>query len=242
MQAVLYVGHGTRLRKGVDEALQFIEETKSHIDVTIQETAFLELINPDILEGVAQCVKKGATSIAIVPILLLTAQHAIEDIPAEIEKVKKRFPHVTFSIGRPFGIHKALIETVYERIIEQQVAIDPEAEVLLVGRGSSNEAVVHDMAIISNLLKQTYQFKEVQSCFLYGAGPSFEQTIESLKNSQTKQVLIVPYLLFSGLLSIGIEKKISELAFNPDQVILCKSLGYNDKVRSVLVERVREVI
>ena len=149
---------------------------------------------------------------------------------------------MTFSIGRPFGIHKALIDTVYERIVEQQVAIDREAEVLLVGRGSSDEAVVRDMSIISKQLKQTYKFKDVQSCFLYGAGPSFEHTIAALKYSQAKQVFIVPYLLFSGLLSVSIEKKISELAFNSETVILCNSLGYNEKVRSVLLERVQEVI
>lgn len=242
MQAVLYVGHGTRLKRGVDEAILFLEETKRFVDVPIQEIAFLELVAPDIVDGVARCVAQGATKIAIVPILLLTAQHAKNDIPIEIEKAKARFPHVTFAIGCPFGIHDLLIETVYERVQQQGVAINAEAELLLVGRGSSDVAVVRDMQTISAKLQERYQFKSVQACFLYGAGPSFEQTITTLKNSAAKQVFIVPYLLFSGLLSVGIEKTVNELQFDAQTVKLCKSLGYNEKVRRVLLERVQEVI
>ncbi|MEK4386757.1 sirohydrochlorin chelatase [Solibacillus sp. FSL W7-1464] len=242
MKAILYVGHGTRLHKGVEEAVQFLDKTKSYVDVEIQETAFLELVEPNIVEGIANCVNQGATHISVVPILLLTAQHANEDIPAEIKIAKERFPHVNFTIGRTFGIHSALIETVYERIVEQQVPINADAEVLLIGRGSSDNAVVKDMAIISEQLKVTYGFREVKSCFLYGAGPSFEQTLVELKTKHTKQVFIVPYLLFSGLLSVGIEKKILSLDFDPSSVILCSHLGYNEKVRNVLLERVQEVI
>lgn len=242
MQAVLYVGHGTRLKKGVEEAIQFLQETKSFVNVPIQEIVFLELVAPDIIEGVAKCVAQGATKIAVVPILLLTAQHAKEDIPIEIKKAKERFPYVTFEIGRPFGIHEALIETVYERVQQQGVEIGAEAELVLVGRGSSDIAVVRDMQAISKKLQARYHFKSVQACFLYGAGPSFEQTITNLKNSAAKQVFIVPYLLFSGLLSVGIEKTVNALQFDAQAVKLCNSLGYNEKVRSVLLERVQEVI
>lgn len=242
MKAILYVGHGTRLKRGVEEAVRFLDKTKTYVEVDIQETAFLELVEPNIVEGVANCVNQGATHISVVPILLLTAQHANEDIPAEIKIAKERFPHVNFTIGRPLGIHSFLIETVYERIVEQQMPINADAEVILVGRGSSDNAVVRDMAIISEQLKATYGFREVKSCFLYGAGPSFEQTLVDLKSKQMKQVFIVPYLLFSGLLSVGIEKKIRALDLDQSSVILCNHLGYNEKVRNVLLERVQEVI
>ena len=59
MQAILYVAHGTRVKKGVEEAIQFLEETKKEINISIQETAFLELVAPDILQGIKNCVKRG---------------------------------------------------------------------------------------------------------------------------------------------------------------------------------------
>jgi sirohydrochlorin ferrochelatase len=242
MQAVLYVGHGTRLKKGVEEAIQFLEETKHYVDIAIQEIAFLELVEPNIVDGIAKCVERGATEIAIVPILLLTAQHAKEDIPLEVAKAQAKFPFIQITIGRPFGIHEALIRTVYERVVEQGIPIQADAELLLVGRGSSDPAVVQDMAIISDRLQQSFHFKQVRSCFLYGNGPSFDATLVELKQSEAKQVFIVPYLLFSGLLSVGIEKQVKVLEFDQEAIILCNSLGYNNQVRSVLLERVYEVI
>lgn len=242
MQAVLYVGHGTRLQKGVDEAVRFLQETMQHIDVAIQEIAFLELVVPDIVTGVAKCVARGATKITIVPILLLTAQHAKEDIPLEIEKAEQRFPDITLTVGQPFGIHEALIETVYERVVEQQVSIRNDAQLLLIGRGSSDPDVELAMVQISEKLKTRYGFFDVRACFLYGSGPSFEQTLVELKQTNIQQLFMVPYLLFSGLLSVGIEKQVKASGFDEQKIILCNSLGYNDKVRGVLIERVHEAL
>ncbi|MEC1177849.1 sirohydrochlorin chelatase [Metasolibacillus meyeri] len=242
MQAILYVGHGTRVKQGVDEAIQFIESIKQEIPVAIQEISFLELVEPDIVQGVGRCVEQGATQIAIVPLLLLTAQHAKEDIPLEIEKARQLYPHVQFTLGRPFGIHDKLIETIYKRIVEQQIEISHDAEVLLIGRGSSDTAVARDMQKVSGFVRNKFGFHSVDACFLYGAGPAFQDALETIKKRDVKQLFIVPYLLFSGLLSRGIEKDIAALQFDRSRVVLCASLGYDDNVRQVLIERVQEVI
>ncbi|MEK4426769.1 sirohydrochlorin chelatase [Solibacillus sp. FSL K6-1523] len=242
MQAILYIVHGTRVKKGIEEALHFIEETVEQVQVGIQQIAFLELAEPNILQGIKNCVERGATRIMIAPVLLLTAQHAKEDIPVEIDKASKIYPNIHFTIGRPLGIHEKLIDTVYKRITEQRCQILPEAEVLLVGRGSSDDAVIRDMSEISNQLQKKYKFQSVRACFLYGTGPSFEETMNRLKEQDVKQLFIVPYLLFSGLLSLGIQKKVKALEFDTSRIILCNSLGYGCNVRQVLIERVLQQI
>ena len=40
MQAVLYVAHGSRIKAGVEEAIQFIKSSQAMIDVPIQEICF----------------------------------------------------------------------------------------------------------------------------------------------------------------------------------------------------------
>ena len=242
MQAILYIGHGTRLQKGVEEAIQFIEETKKFIQVPIQETAFLELVEPSIIEGVKKCIERGATDIAIIPILLLEAQHAKVDIPEEIDKARQLYPTVHFSIGKPLGVHENLIDEIYYRIKEQGKPISKNAEVLLIGRGSSDTSVVRSMNEIAQRLKQKYGFLKVSYCFLYGTGPSFETALHNLKLRQPKQTFIVPYLLFSGLLRNSIQKKIESLEIDAAQFVLCESLGYKENVRQVLLERINEVI
>lgn len=240
MQAVLYIAHGTRVQQGISEARAFIEEVKRYVQADIQEIAFLELAEPDILQGIAQCVARGATRIAVVPILLLAAQHAKEDIPEVLVQARELYPQLPITVGQPFGIHDKLIETLYMRITEQQVAISPEAEVLLVGRGSSDPGIARDMGIIAEHLQQQYGFKQVGTCFLYGASPSFEDTVAALAQRDVQQLFIVPYLLFAGLLRNGIQKKLDGL--DTSRIILCDSLGYSDNVRDVLIERVHEVL
>lgn len=242
MQAVLYVGHGSRLKAGADEAIQFIERCKTHIDVPIQEISFLELAEPTIEEGIAKCVERGATSIAVVPILLLTAHHANDDIPFEIEVAKIMYPDVIFTYGKALGIHPKIVDSLYDRIVEQQVPIAEDAHVLLIGRGSSDPAVKKDLTEIARQLKGKYSFSNVDVSFLYGAKPSFEDALLQLKKDEHQQVFIIPYLLFTGILMKNIEENVAQQFPNDERIILCNSLGYHRAVEEVLVERVNELL
>lgn len=242
MQAVLYVAHGSRVKAGIDEAIEFIETVKPKINIAIQEICFLELATPSIVEGVEACVAKGATHIAVVPILLLTANHAKQDIPIEINKAKERYPDITFTFGRPFGIHEKLIESLHERVLEKGAKNSREIDILLIGRGSSDPSVELDLRLIADTLQSRYHYSKVDVCFLYGKGPSFEKTLEQLKKERHKPVYIVPYLLFTGLLKIGIQNKIEQQGYLANQVVLCDCLGYDENVQQVLIERVKETI
>lgn len=243
MQAVLYVGHGSRVKAGVEEAIQFIKKSMAQIDVPIQEICFLELVEPSIGEGIATCVERGATKIAIVPILLLKANHANEDIPLEIEAEKNKYSHVEFTYGKPFGVHPKIVDGLYERIIEQQLVVEPNAHVLLVGRGSSDPAVKRDLSKIGRLFAEKYSFQNVDVCFLYGVGPSFDGILQQLQQQVAhQQVFIIPYLLFSGILMKNIETKIDQYAPSGRQLVLCESLGYNKNIQDVLIERVKELL
>ncbi|QCR33309.1 sirohydrochlorin chelatase [Lysinibacillus sp. SGAir0095] len=242
MQAVLYVAHGSRVKAGVEEARQFIETVKPQIDVEIQEICFLELAEPSIVEGVSACIAKGATEIAIIPILLLTANHAKQDIPLEIDKAKELYPNVSFTFGKTFGIQEKLIDSLQERVRQKSTKHNEEMDVLLIGRGSSDESVQIDFQQIADHLKRKYNYAKVDICFLYGKGPSFENTLKQLQNNRENPVYVVPYILFTGLLKIGIQKKMASLGFSDSEVVLCECLGYDDNVRQVLIERVQETL
>ncbi|SOC03463.1 sirohydrochlorin ferrochelatase [Ureibacillus xyleni] len=241
MKAVLFVAHGTRVKAGIDEAIQFIETVKPFINVDIQELCFLELAEPLIKDGIATCVAKGATNISVIPILLLSANHAKKDIPLEIRNAQKLYPSVSISLGKPFGIHEKLVNSLHERVIAKNTLRDKDVDILLIGRGSSDIQVQNDLQSIAKLLKQKFQYSNVDTCFLYGNGPSFEEALQQI-NNRNKKVFIIPYILFTGLLKIGVQKKIAKLGFSEDQVVLCECLGYDNNVREVLVERVKEAL
>ncbi|TYO72658.1 sirohydrochlorin chelatase [Rossellomorea marisflavi] len=232
-KALLYVCHGSRVKEARDEAVDFITSCKAHVDAEIQEISFLELAEPSIQEGFAACVEKGATHIAVVPLLLLTAVHAKKDIPEEIDTCMGEYPEIAVSYGRPIGVHDKLIESV---ILHLNSVVD---HVVLIGRGSSDPAVKRDLGAIAEKVRQRSGMKTVQTCFLTACEPSFSGILEEM--SATKEpVLFIPYLLFTGLLMKDIQAKIKKSG-NP-HLQLGKYLGYNHLVREAFVERTYEAL
>ena len=78
--------------------------------------------------------------------------------------------------------------------------------VLLVGRGSSDPDVKRDLTRIGEMLEQRSPVKRVEVCFLTAAKPSFQESLEEAKRSGAKQVFVIPYLFFTGILMGKIEK------------------------------------
>lgn len=246
MQALLYIGHGTRLQAGVEQCLTFIEQVQRQIHVPIQETAFLELVNPTIEEGVRRCVEQGTTKIAIVPLLLLTAHHARQDIPQEIQAVQQKFPNVEFSYGTPFGVDSLLVEEVIRHIEEAKSKWtnqlqDKQFDVLLIVRGSSDPSILQQVEQLRRLVNEKGQYEHVHVSYLYGVGPRFEEALATYENSD-KLVIVLPYLLFDGLLSVAIEKKVAAAKKTNPNILLANKLGAGLNVQQVLQQRIFECL
>ncbi len=251
MQAILYVGHGTRVKEGNLQFIQFIEKAKREIGIPIQEHCFIELYDPLIAEGIDNCVASGASSIAVVPVLLLTAGHAKVDIPQEIQKAKDKYPHIHFTYGSPFGIQQPIIEIIGERLKEKGLNTvesftyeeRQDVMILLVGRGSSDMDANSDLAKIARIIWETYPVRSVETCYLAATKPTFPEGIEHVLQLKTSQVYVLPYLLFTGILMKTMEKTIQSVTgTNKKEIRLCQYLGYDPKLLKVLVKKVKEAM
>ncbi|PLT32942.1 sirohydrochlorin chelatase [Bacillus sp. V5-8f] len=242
MDAILYICHGSRVKKACEEAISFVKACMKDNPAPIQEYCFLELAEPTIEEAYKRCVERGATRIIVVPILLLTAVHAKEDIPNELKRIGTAFPDVHMVYGRPIGVHPYMIDILVERISETGKKVDEDSVVLIIGRGSSDPDVKRDLSEIAGLLKQKTGVSKVETCFLTAAEPSFEEALETVKESSFKKVFIIPYLLFTGILMNSIQQTIKK-SF-PDgekEYVLCNYLGYHPLIGEILQERVEEL-
>lgn len=240
MKAVLYICHGSRVKEGRNQAIEFVSKCKEELSYPIQETCFLELSKPNIYEGITTCIHKGAKEIVVVPVLLLAATHVKKDIPNEVERISEEFPWVTFYLGRPLGVHDKLISVIEERVMETGVALRNDASALLVGRGSSDPDTLSDFHEISNLIREKMPFQNVSVCYLAAAKPTFEEGIKQVQEGANGQVFVIPYLLFTGILMKEMEQTISRLEKNGPDFHLCHYLGYHELLKDVLKERVAE--
>ncbi|KEZ54190.1 sirohydrochlorin chelatase [Metabacillus indicus] len=239
IQAVLYVCHGSRIRQACDEAVSFIRRVQPHIEADIQEICFLELAEPSIEEGFAACVRKGAGKIAVVPLLLLTAAHAKEDIPKEVKEAASLFPHVEVTYGKPIGVHEKLAESVLKRVTEQGNP-GPDSLIVIVGRGSSDPDVARDLEEISLLVRDRAGGSEVDIAFVTAAKPSLDDMLDRVAGMNDKRIFLVPYLLFTGLVMREVMRK--ALSVPHKDLTVCRYLGYDSGVEEVFTERVQEAV
>ncbi|MCK1993353.1 sirohydrochlorin chelatase [Peribacillus muralis] len=242
MESILYICHGSRLKEASAQAIEFINVCMKAQPNKIQEYCFLELEAPTIEEAYEQCVQQGATRIIAIPVLLLTAVHAKHDIPAILTKMKKRYPNVDLNYGRPIGVSDKMVDILVERLEETNVRVMENSLVLLVGRGSSDPDVKRDLGQLADLLRNRLPNSQVKECYLTAASPSFTEALEMAEVSQSNQVFIIPYLLFTGLLMKSIQNSINNVENKrKNKFILCRYLGYHPKIGQAISERIQEV-
>ena len=239
MRAILYVGHGTRSKKGADEAKQFLEGVMQEVECAIQEISFLELTEPFIDEGFTRCVDRGATSICVVPVFLLSAGHIKKDIPEALEPLKQKYPQIPVEIAGPLGVRHDILDALAELIKDALPDVSCDDSVLIVGRGSSDLAILESFETIVSGVKGRIELAHVESCYLAAAAPTFQEGIEGICRKATGRVIVVPYLLFEGLLLAEVRAEVRKRNMDRDSVLLIKTLGKHQAVVNIIKNRAR---
>jgi len=241
MQGILYVSHGRRIKEATDEAITFINSIKDEIDEPLQEICFLELSEPNMAQGIDELIKKGASRIAVVPVLLLSAGHYFKDIPEEVNRIKANYPHISFTYGEPLGVQERFTDVLVDRLVETGFSGNSDSKILLVGRGSHSPQTKLDIGNIAASL-QTKTNIPVDCCFLAACKPSFEQGMQWSIEESYSEIFVVPYLWFTGVLMQSMETYISKIDKKGKSVILCRQLGHHTTMKCALQDRVNEAI
>jgi sirohydrochlorin ferrochelatase len=237
MKAILYIGHGTRSKKGEKEAKAFVHRVMDRINVPIQEVSFLELTEPLIQEGFARCVERGATEITVVPLFLLAAGHIKQDIPLALASLQKKYPDISIVVKDPFGVQEGILDGVAELVLSKAGGMDPQDQLLIVGRGSSDLAIQADFSAIAAGLKARLGISHADVCFLAAANPTLDEGLEATTHNPCSRVIVVPYLLFSGLLLAEINQKVSRLQKQGLKIIHTSPLSSHTIIENLVIAR-----
>jgi sirohydrochlorin ferrochelatase len=116
MKGILIVDHGSRKREANDmlRCMANLIQTMAGSDVVVRY-AHMELAEPEIAEGFANCVRAGATEVIVFPYMLSPGRHSTADIPRMVAVAARDFPQVSFSVTPAFGVHEKLAEVVLDR-------------------------------------------------------------------------------------------------------------------------------
>jgi len=236
-KAILYIGHGTRSKQGEEEAKGFLRKVIEKVSVPIQEISFLELTEPFIAEGFERCVIRGATEITVVPIFLLTAGHIKEDIPVALVPLREKFPRVNVEVAEAFGVQERIFEGISELVRGSAGEVTGADSILLVGRGSSDPAIHEAFASIKEGLGERLGNARVEVCYLAATTPLFTEGIEEISRVAAGRVIVVPYLLFSGLLLSEVALEVKKRLREGQDIVLIEPLSRHQAILDIVVER-----
>jgi sirohydrochlorin cobaltochelatase len=240
--ALLIVGHGSRDPRGAEEFQELVSLVRARAPMPV-EGGFIELSRPPISECVNNLRERGAREVSAVPLMLLAAGHAKDDVPATLVREKLTHPDLDFHYGRALGIRPELLELMDERIS----AVVPEEEregtaVLIVGRGSSDPDANSDLAKMARLFFEGRPYPLVEMAFVSLAPPSVTEALERCRRLGAGRVAVFSYFLFTGVLEERIREQSQNFAEdNPEvEVRYAGYFGPDARVAALVMERYRE--
>jgi sirohydrochlorin cobaltochelatase len=203
-QALLIAGHGSRDADGIAEFLDLARHYRDFRPGLPLEIAFLEFARPTIQEGIDRLVRSGATSVVVLPGVLMAAGHAKNDMASEVRLARQRHPSVTFHMGRALDVAPHLLklcELRYREALAGLPAADPsDSLLLLVGRGSSDPDANSNIAKVARFLQEGYPVGWASVAFSGIAHPLLEEALPLCERLGLRRIVVQPYFLFTGVL------------------------------------------
>ncbi|MEO1133683.1 MAG: sirohydrochlorin chelatase, partial [Cyanobacteria bacterium J06639_1] len=246
---VLLVGHGSRSAAGRQAIFDLAEAYRALPPDRPVIPCFLELTTPSIADGVDECVRQGLTEVVVLPVLLFGARHNKFDVTNELDAMQRRYPQMTFHYGAPMGITSGILEHLRSQLAtfeaQQPTLLDRSETVLLfVGRGSSDPEANGEACKLARMLWEGSGYQAVEVCFIGITHPRLDVGLKRSLVLQPKRIVVVPYLLFEGILLDKIRDTVRECdRQHPDIEVRClPNLGIVPAVLEALQVREQEAI
>jgi len=74
--------------------------------------AHMELAEPSVADGFADCVRAGATEVIAFPYMLSPGKHVTRDVPRLVAEAARQFPNTSYRVTDAFGVHEKLAELI----------------------------------------------------------------------------------------------------------------------------------
>src|SRR5208282_1098036 len=202
---IVIAGHGSRDPEGVLEFERLVQLIQKRARGRRVNHGFLEFARPTIDEAIRANIAAGAESVAVVPGVLLAATHAKNDIPSEVLALRREFPQAKVHYGAALQMHPLVLKLMRERIIETE-AKSPrllkrsESCLVVVGRGTTDPDANSDVSKLARMLEEGLGFGASFVCYSGTARPLVADGLKSAARLGHKRMIVLPYMLFDGVL------------------------------------------
>lgn len=235
--ALLLCGHGSRRAEAAAEFLDLVKKVERRRPGQIVTPAFLQFNSPSIADALQHMYHQGVRDIIVQPVMLYEADHVKNDIPEILARFRQDHPHIRLRYGAALGLAPAVIEAAVQVI---KPFLKDDCEILVVGRGSGDRDVADQVINLCQKLSQQLITPHLRYCYCQDISPAVKTALEQAARSHYADVIVLPFLLFSGHLLAEITRKIDDIAEKYPACHFHKAppLGSQDSIAEAILARV----
>lgn len=213
-QCVLLVGHGSREVSGNREIEKFVSLWRETQPDWRIELCFIEFAEVLLDQGLANAAN-NADRVIVVPLILNAAGHVKMEIPHHIELARQRFPYTEFLYAPAIGVNDGILSVMkrqWRQAMQQLDMPDPRnTGIILLARGSSDRQANGEVAKLARWLYEESGCEMVDLAFTGIAHPRLESMVHKQVRLDMRQIVVLPYYLFTGTLMLRIGRQLSHL-------------------------------
>lgn len=246
---VLLCGHGTRNAEGVREFLDLTDSVKQHLDGFTVTEGFLELAEPSLEDRLEALRRRGCSPILVVPAMLFAAGHLKVDLPGLLAAYAGLHPDLDLRLGRAFGVEARMVRAAADRIRQApSSAPEPVAAadtgLLMVARGSSDPDANADAMKMMRLLWECLGLGWAEIGYCDVTFPHVEPALDRLARQGHRRIVVLPYLLFTGVLIGRLRDWIAAAAHRYPEIAFDQApyLHNHPEIAALYAERVHETL
>lgn len=243
---ILLIGHGSRESEGNDEIHRFVAQWRTRQPGWNIQVCFIEFAPPSLHDGLLQAAV-GSARVLVLPLILNAAGHVKMEIPEAIEHARAHCPGTEFLYGPHLTACDPIL-AVLRRNLRQCMATldmpDPTTTgVVLLGRGASDRQANGDVAKMARWLMEETDHELVDLAFTGITWPRLERVVQRQVQLGMKQVVVLPYYLFTGTLMQRIARQVEHLRQQYPQVRFAQAsyFGFEKEIFTLLEQRVADL-
>ena len=243
---ILLVGHGSREESGNEEIREFVAQWRARQPGWRIEVCFIEFAPPSLHDGLIAAAQ-GARRVLVLPLILNAAGHVKMEIPEAIEHAREHCPGTEFLYGPHLTACDPILAILKRRLRRAMNALDmPDPTttgVILLGRGSSDRAANGDMAKMARWLQEEGDHELVDLAFTGITFPRLERVVQRQALIGMRQIVVLPYYLYTGTLMQRIHRQVEHLRAQYPQIRFAASthFGFEDEIFALLEQRVADL-
>jgi sirohydrochlorin cobaltochelatase len=236
MNTVVCIGRGTLEAAEAAKYQQISDMLAQQLGVLV-ELSFFEFNTPAPIDAVLACLRRGATQVTLLPLLVTMSLAERSTIQRLLNWLNTTYPQIRFSCAEPLHGQQLLLQALAEQLPRPMAAT---TAILFVGHiDAHDQTSASEIARVARLFADQQPKRWVEYAFAGMTRPNLSEGIERCVRLGAHQIIVLPYWLFADRMYRFIDQQLQSLqARHPAlPLVLPPALGAQSDIAAALLER-----